>query len=163
LWFGQDRKQETLDEFFRTQLKESQRKRIEAACVDMWRPFTNSIEQWAGNCRIRSAQDKQIHSRRPFFSIAYTGRLGFSYWDCARKCSFAHLEPSERYRALYGEKIRLHIRSCEKRSGFPGCFSPNQEHCAPFLAPAESQIMATGSRVACVRTRIWGASTPTLG
>ena len=47
LWFGQDRKQETLDEFFRTQLKETQRKRIEAACVDMWRPFTNSIEQWA--------------------------------------------------------------------------------------------------------------------
>jgi len=47
LWFGQDRKQETLDEFFRTQ-----RKRIEAACVDMWRPFTNSIEQWAANCRI---------------------------------------------------------------------------------------------------------------
>src|SRR6267378_1220409 len=52
LWFGQDRKQETLDEFFRTQLRESQRKRIEAACVDMWRPFTNSIEQWAPNCRI---------------------------------------------------------------------------------------------------------------
>ena len=52
LWFGPDRKQETLDEFFRTQLKESQRKRIEAACVDMWRPFTNSIEQWARNCRI---------------------------------------------------------------------------------------------------------------
>jgi len=52
LWFGQDRKQETLDEFFRIQLKESQRKRIAAACVDMWRPFTNSIEQWAPNCRI---------------------------------------------------------------------------------------------------------------
>ena len=52
LWFGQDRKQETLDEFFRTQLKESQRERIEAACVDMWRPFTNSIEQWARNWRI---------------------------------------------------------------------------------------------------------------
>src|ERR1700722_11312093 len=52
LWFGQDRKQETLDEFFRTQLTENQRKRIEAACVDMWRPFTNSIEQWAPNCRI---------------------------------------------------------------------------------------------------------------
>ena len=52
LWFGQDRKQETLDEFFRTQLKETQRKRVEAACVDMWRPFTNSIEQWARNCRI---------------------------------------------------------------------------------------------------------------
>ena len=52
LWFGQDRKQETLDEFFRTQLKEGQRKRIAAACVDMWRPFTNSIEHWAPNCRI---------------------------------------------------------------------------------------------------------------
>ena len=52
LWFGQDRKQETLDEFFRTQLTESERKRIAAACVDMWRPFTTSIEQWAPNCRI---------------------------------------------------------------------------------------------------------------
>jgi transposase len=52
LWFGQDRKQETLDEFFRTQLTESQRKRIAAACVDMWRPFSNSIGQWARNCRI---------------------------------------------------------------------------------------------------------------
>jgi len=52
LWFGQDRKQETLDEFFRTQLTESRRKRIEAACVDMWQPFTNSIKQWAPNCRI---------------------------------------------------------------------------------------------------------------
>src|ERR1700693_5415316 len=45
-------KQETLDEFFRTQLRETQRKRIEAACVDMWRPFTNSIAQWAVHCRI---------------------------------------------------------------------------------------------------------------
>ena len=52
LWFGQDRKQETLDEFFRTQLNAIQRKRMEAACVDMWRPFTNSIDQWARNCRI---------------------------------------------------------------------------------------------------------------
>ena len=52
LWFGRDRKQETLDEFFRTQLSVRQRKRVEAACVDMWRPFTNSIEHWAQNCRI---------------------------------------------------------------------------------------------------------------
>jgi transposase len=52
LWFGPDRKQETLDEFFRTQLSATQRKRVEAACVDMWQPFTNSIEQWARNCRI---------------------------------------------------------------------------------------------------------------
>jgi transposase len=52
LWFGQDRKQETLDEFFRTQLSGTQRKHIEAACVDMWRPFTNSIAHRAPNCRI---------------------------------------------------------------------------------------------------------------
>ena len=35
LWFGQDRKQETLDEFFGTQLSATQRKRVQAACVDM--------------------------------------------------------------------------------------------------------------------------------
>ena len=52
LWFGQDRKQATLDEFFRTQLSARQRKGIAAACVDMWRPYTNSIEHWAPNCRI---------------------------------------------------------------------------------------------------------------
>ena len=52
IWFGQDRKQETLDEFFRTQLSRTQRERIEAVCVDMWQPFTNSVQQWAGNCQI---------------------------------------------------------------------------------------------------------------
>ena len=34
LWFGKERKKETLDEYFRTQLVSRQRKRIEAACVD---------------------------------------------------------------------------------------------------------------------------------
>jgi transposase len=52
LWFGNTRKKETLDEFFRTQLKAQQRKRIEAACVDMWEPFRLSIEQWAPQCKI---------------------------------------------------------------------------------------------------------------
>jgi len=52
LWFGKDRKKETLDEFFRTQLRSGQRQRIEAACVDMWQPFRLSIEQWAAGCRI---------------------------------------------------------------------------------------------------------------
>ena len=49
---GRERKKETLDEFFRTQLSEGQRRRIEAACVDMWEPYRLSIEQWAPNCRI---------------------------------------------------------------------------------------------------------------
>ena len=52
LWFGAERKKETLDEFFRTQLRSGQRKRIEAACVDMWEPFRLSMEQWVPGCRI---------------------------------------------------------------------------------------------------------------
>jgi transposase len=52
LWFGKERKKETLDEYFRTELVSRQRKRIEAACVDMWEPFRLSIEQWAPQCQI---------------------------------------------------------------------------------------------------------------
>jgi transposase len=52
LWFGKERKKETLDEFFRSQLRSPQRKRIEAACVDMWEPFRLSIEEWAPQCKI---------------------------------------------------------------------------------------------------------------
>jgi transposase len=52
LWFGRERKKETLDEFFGSQLSRRQRGQIEAACVDMWKPFRMSIEQWAPNCQI---------------------------------------------------------------------------------------------------------------
>ncbi len=52
LWFGKERKKETLDEYFRTQLSRGQRQRIVAACVDMWEPFRLSIEEWAPECRI---------------------------------------------------------------------------------------------------------------
>ena len=52
LWFGRERKKETLDEFFEKQLSGFQRSAIRAACVDMWEPFRQSIEQWAKNCRI---------------------------------------------------------------------------------------------------------------
>ena len=52
LWFGKERKKETLDEYFRTELSRGQRKRMEAACVDMWEPFRLSIEQWAPQCKI---------------------------------------------------------------------------------------------------------------
>ncbi len=40
LWFGKDRKEETLDEFFGSELSAMQRGRIEAACVDL---LTNSM------------------------------------------------------------------------------------------------------------------------
>ena len=52
LWFGRERKKETLDDFFRSQLVSRQRKRIVAVCVDMWEPFRLSIEQWAPQCKI---------------------------------------------------------------------------------------------------------------
>ncbi len=35
LWLGKERKKETLDDFFRSQLTARQRRRIEAVCVDM--------------------------------------------------------------------------------------------------------------------------------
>jgi transposase len=52
LWFGRERKKETLDEFFREELSSRQRYRIEAACVDMWEPFRLSIQEWAPQCKI---------------------------------------------------------------------------------------------------------------
>jgi len=52
LWFGRARKQETLDDFFRSQLDSRQRKRVEAVCVDMWEPFRLSIEEWTPQCKI---------------------------------------------------------------------------------------------------------------
>jgi transposase len=52
LWFGRERKKETLDDFFRSQLVSRQRKRIEAVCVDMWEPFRLSIEEWVPQCKI---------------------------------------------------------------------------------------------------------------
>ena len=52
LWFGRERKKETLDEFFRTQLSARQRHRIQAACVDMWEPFRASLLEWSPDCAI---------------------------------------------------------------------------------------------------------------
>jgi transposase len=52
LWFGRERKKEALDEFFRTELSAKQRRGIQAACLDMWKPYRLSIEQWATNCQI---------------------------------------------------------------------------------------------------------------
>ncbi|HEY6349099.1 MAG TPA: ISL3 family transposase [Candidatus Angelobacter sp.] len=52
VWFGKERKKATLDEFFQVHLSSLQRSVIGAACVDMWEPYRQSIEQWAPNCRI---------------------------------------------------------------------------------------------------------------
>jgi transposase len=52
LWFGRERKKATLDEFLEKQLSAFQRSAIRAACVDMWEPFRQSLEQWVPHCRI---------------------------------------------------------------------------------------------------------------
>jgi transposase len=52
LWFGRERKKETLDGFFKKELSPYRRRGITAACVDMWEPYRLSIEQWAPDCRI---------------------------------------------------------------------------------------------------------------
>lgn len=52
LWFGRERKKETLDAFFEKELSPFRRRGIGAACVDMWEPYRLSIGQWVPNCRI---------------------------------------------------------------------------------------------------------------
>ena len=52
LWFGGERKKERLDEFFEKHRSGFQRSAIRAACVDMWEPFRQSLEQWVPECRI---------------------------------------------------------------------------------------------------------------
>lgn len=52
LWFGADRKKETLDQFFATELNAFERRALRAACVDMWKPYTASLRQWAPDCAI---------------------------------------------------------------------------------------------------------------
>jgi transposase len=52
LWFGRERKKQTLDEFFEKQLSRFQRSAIQAAGVDMWEPYRQSLEQWVPSCRI---------------------------------------------------------------------------------------------------------------
>jgi len=52
LWFGRERKKETLDEFLGEQLSALQRSVVRAACVDMWEPYRQSLEQWVPKCQI---------------------------------------------------------------------------------------------------------------
>ena len=52
VWFGAERKQDTLDRFFAVELTRRQRTAIKAACMDMWEPFRASTAQWAPQCKI---------------------------------------------------------------------------------------------------------------
>ena len=52
LWFGRERRKETLDEFLGQQLSAFQRSVVRAACVDMWEPYRQSLQQWVPKCQI---------------------------------------------------------------------------------------------------------------
>ena len=52
VWFGRDRTQATLDDFFREEVSRGQRRRIVAVCVDMLQAFTTSLHEWVPRCRI---------------------------------------------------------------------------------------------------------------
>jgi transposase len=52
LWFGRERKKQTLDECLEKHLRAFQRSAIGAACGDMWEPFRQSLEQGVPECRI---------------------------------------------------------------------------------------------------------------
>jgi transposase len=83
LWFGRERKKETLDEFFRRQMVSRQRRRMAAACVDMWEPFRLSIQQWAPQCQI-------IHDK---FHILQNANAAI---DEVRKAEFFRQGPKKR-------------------------------------------------------------------
>jgi transposase len=52
IWFGKERKKETLDEFFQKHMSGFQRQAIRAACVDMWEPYRQSLQEWVPQCRM---------------------------------------------------------------------------------------------------------------
>lgn len=52
VWFGRDRKKETLDGFFERHLSAFERAAIRVSCQDMWEPFRLSVQQWVPEAAI---------------------------------------------------------------------------------------------------------------
>ena len=65
LWFGTDRKEETLGEFFRSGLSAMQRGRMTAACLDMREPFTNKDPEVGSGVPDRVRQVPRDAARQP--------------------------------------------------------------------------------------------------
>jgi transposase len=127
VWFGRERKQETLDEFFRTELNHKQRQRIEAACVDMWEPFRMSIEQWAPQCRIvydkfhimQHANDAVDEVRRAeFFRKGKQGRevIKGKRWLLLSRWENLSGEKRGQLNELFGLNRRCSKLICSKRA-----------------------------------------------
>jgi Transposase/Helix-turn-helix domain of transposase family ISL3/zinc-finger of transposase IS204/IS1001/IS1096/IS1165 len=75
LWMGRERKKETLDEFFRTELSAKQRRAIAAVCTDMWKPYQLSLEEWAPQARL--VYDKFHVLQHANAAIDEVRRVGF--------------------------------------------------------------------------------------
>ena len=45
IWAGPDRKQDTLDRFFSEKLPPRRRRAVRAVCMDMWKPYLQSVRQ----------------------------------------------------------------------------------------------------------------------
>jgi transposase len=105
LWFGRERKKETLDEFFQGELSPKQRRAIEAAGVDRWEPFRLRIEEWVPEAKIiydkfhilQHANEAVDEVRRAEFFRKGGGMRGLvkgKRWLLLRR--WVNLEPSQK-------------------------------------------------------------------
>src|SRR6266481_2978299 len=92
LWFGRERKKETLDEFFEQHLSAFQRSAIRAACVDMWEPFRQSLQQWVPECRI--VYDKFQSDRMASGEFGRSRKAGFAVLPQKRRARRSSFRPA---------------------------------------------------------------------
>jgi len=86
IWAAPERKKATLDRFFAEYLPARRRRAVKAVCVDMWRPFLDSLREHLPNAAIvfdkfhvmRHVNDAVDETRRQEFF-----RQGLA---CARPC-----------------------------------------------------------------------------
>jgi transposase len=118
LWLGEERKRETLDRFFAEALPRRRRRFVRAVCVDMWKPFVQSLRVHLPHARIvydkfhvlRHANDAVDETRRAeFFRKRGEARalVRGKRWLLLR--SWTHLDRAERQtlRELFALNRRL--------------------------------------------------------
>ena len=117
LWAGLERKRETLDRFFAEALPPPRRRAVRALCVDMWKPFAQSLRAHLPHARLvydkfhvlRHVNDAVDETRRAEFfrkGGAARGLLRGKRWLLLRR--WAHLEREER--RLVKELLALNRR-----------------------------------------------------
>ena len=78
VWFGRERKKETLDEFFQTELSAVQRRQnLRRRAWVYGNPFRLSIEQWAPQCTASSTTSSTWHAGTPTRLSMKCGRVEF--------------------------------------------------------------------------------------